>query len=118
MFLSGYLNVNSGDLCAWYFCIHPQSFIINLDPMPAFKMKAKLVTCSIREGTCLHVCQKSSKISKSSCSHVRMSHEMAELDKSSTNFQNCEHPHFMFSHYKKPITIFSRAFCLLTNNFL
>ncbi|XP_019079924.1 uncharacterized protein LOC100267967 [Vitis vinifera] len=57
--------------------------------MPAFKMKAKLVTCSIREGTCLHVCQKSSKISKSSCSHVRMSHEMAELDKSSTNFQNC-----------------------------
>ena len=96
LFLSGYLNVNSGDFCALYFFIHPQAFIINLDPMPAFKMKAKLVTCCIREGTCLHVCQKSSKISKSSCSHVRISQEMAELDMPSTKIQNCELFHFMF----------------------
>ncbi|KAK9265806.1 hypothetical protein L1049_003412 [Liquidambar formosana] len=55
--------------------------------MPAFKMKAKSVTCCVREGTCLHVCRKSSKISKNSCSQVWSSCETTELDRF---FQNCQ----------------------------
>ncbi|KAH7547680.1 hypothetical protein JRO89_XS14G0001800 [Xanthoceras sorbifolium] len=55
--------------------------------MPALKMKAKSGTTSGKEASNLHITQKSSKISKNSCSLVRMFHESAELD---TSIQNCE----------------------------
>ncbi|KAJ4845045.1 hypothetical protein Tsubulata_010835 [Turnera subulata] len=48
--------------------------------MPALKMKTKSSTGSTREKNCLAVCPKSSVISKSSCSHVKMSRQPAELD--------------------------------------
>ncbi|KAJ0101519.1 hypothetical protein Patl1_05772 [Pistacia atlantica] len=54
--------------------------------MPALKMKAKSST-SVKEVSCLYVAQKSSKISKTSGSLVRLLHETAELD---TSIQNCE----------------------------
>lgn len=54
--------------------------------MPALKMKAKASATCIREVSCLHVTQKSRKISKDSCSLVRLCCETAELD---TSVQNC-----------------------------
>ncbi|KAK2634527.1 hypothetical protein Ddye_029319 [Dipteronia dyeriana] len=55
--------------------------------MPALKMKVKSGTTSGKEASCLHITHKSSKISKNSCSLVRMFSESAELD---TSIQNCE----------------------------
>ncbi|TXG49257.1 hypothetical protein EZV62_025132 [Acer yangbiense] len=55
--------------------------------MPALKMKAKSGTTGGKEASCLHITRKPSKISKNSCSLVRMFNESAELD---TSIQNCE----------------------------
>lgn len=54
--------------------------------MPALKMKAKASATCIKEVSCLHVTQKSRKISKDSTSLVRLCCETAELD---TSVQNC-----------------------------
>ncbi|XP_031265859.1 probable phosphatase PSR2 isoform X1 [Pistacia vera] len=72
-------------LCS-VFQIEFEVFFSNLDPMPALKMKVKSST-SVKEVSCLYVAQKSSKISKTSGSLVRLLHETAELD---TSIQNCE----------------------------
>ncbi|KAK1574929.1 hypothetical protein Q3G72_001065 [Acer saccharum] len=50
-------------------------------------MKAKSGTTGGKEASCLHITRKPSKISKNSCSLVRMFNESAELD---TSIQNCE----------------------------
>ncbi|KAI9156250.1 hypothetical protein LWI28_002983 [Acer negundo] len=50
-------------------------------------MKAKSGTTGGKETSCLHITRKPSKISKNSCSLVRMFNESAELD---TSIQNCE----------------------------
>ncbi|GLT52571.1 hypothetical protein SLA2020_259040 [Shorea laevis] len=54
--------------------------------MPSLRMKTKPSTGSLREKNGLHVCQKSCKISKKSCSHVRISQKAAECD---TFCQSC-----------------------------
>ncbi|XP_076929729.1 uncharacterized protein LOC143594264 isoform X2 [Bidens hawaiensis] len=48
--------------------------------MPSFKMKTKSTGDFLKESNGLHVCQKSSKISKNSFSHTRNSKHEAELD--------------------------------------
>ncbi|KDO78049.1 hypothetical protein CISIN_1g011481mg [Citrus sinensis] len=48
--------------------------------MPSLKMKTKSSAGSIKEKYGLHVCVKSSVISKKSCSHVRISQQTAEFD--------------------------------------
>ncbi|KAF5475210.1 hypothetical protein F2P56_007040 [Juglans regia] len=48
--------------------------------MPSLKMKTKLSTSCFKETNGLHVCPKSSKISKNSCSYVRISEQAAEFD--------------------------------------
>ncbi|KAL9452273.1 hypothetical protein AB3S75_008125 [Citrus x aurantiifolia] len=48
--------------------------------MPSLKMKTKSSTGSIKEKYGLHVCVKSSVISKKSCSHVRISQQTSEFD--------------------------------------
>ncbi|KAF8410996.1 hypothetical protein HHK36_003535 [Tetracentron sinense] len=58
--------------------------------MPALKMKTKLSTGCLREGNGLHICRKSSKISKNSCSQVRVCQQIAELDTAKSAIQNCQ----------------------------
>ena len=48
--------------------------------MPSLKMKTKSSAGSVKEKYGLHVCLKSSVISKKSCSHVRISQQTAEFD--------------------------------------
>ncbi|XP_021685581.2 uncharacterized protein LOC110668568 isoform X2 [Hevea brasiliensis] len=48
--------------------------------MPSLKMKTKLSMDSLREKSCLSVCQKSSMISKKSGSHVMVPRQAAECD--------------------------------------
>ncbi|KAA8514993.1 hypothetical protein F0562_018220 [Nyssa sinensis] len=55
--------------------------------MPSLRMKTKSTTDCLREKNGLHVCQKSSMISKNSCSHVKISQEAAKFE---TRIQNCE----------------------------
>ncbi|KAI3498067.1 hypothetical protein L1887_33793 [Cichorium endivia] len=55
--------------------------------MPSLKMKMKSSADSIRENNGLHVCQKSSKISKNSLSHARNFQHEAELDTCTSNNQ-------------------------------
>ncbi|XP_059438021.1 uncharacterized protein LOC132170892 isoform X3 [Corylus avellana] len=55
--------------------------------MPSLKMKTKLSTGCFKEKNGLHACQKSSKISKKSCSYVRISEHTAEFD---TCIPECE----------------------------
>ncbi|KAJ7968855.1 CTD small phosphatase-like protein 2 [Quillaja saponaria] len=50
--------------------------------MPYLKMKTKVSTGCLREKKDFHVCQKSNIISKRSCSSVRISDQVAELDTS------------------------------------
>ncbi|KAJ7982456.1 CTD small phosphatase-like protein 2 [Quillaja saponaria] len=56
--------------------------------MPALKMKAKCTTTCVREGSCLHVSRKSSKISKKSCSLAQITHEPENLDTTIQTYQN------------------------------
>ncbi|KAJ4703779.1 CTD small phosphatase-like protein 2 [Melia azedarach] len=53
--------------------------------MPSVKMKTKSSTVSVKEKYGLHVCLKSSVISKHSCSRVRISQQTAEFDACSEN---------------------------------
>ncbi|KAF9587884.1 hypothetical protein IFM89_006138 [Coptis chinensis] len=55
--------------------------------MPALRMKTKPSMIYSQEGSGLGVCQKSSKISKASCTQVRMSQEAEE---SQSPLQNCQ----------------------------
>jgi CTD small phosphatase-like protein 2 len=48
--------------------------------MPSIKMKHNLSTGCLKEKYGLHVCQKSSKVSKKPCSYVRISEQTAEFD--------------------------------------
>lgn len=54
--------------------------------MPSLKMKAKLNVDCFRQKTGLHVCQKSSIISKHS-SHIRISSQTAEFE---SYLQSCQ----------------------------
>ncbi|KAI3719714.1 hypothetical protein L6452_20616 [Arctium lappa] len=56
--------------------------------MPSLKMKTKSSADSLTENNGLHVCQKSSKISKNSFSHVRNFQHEAELDTCIPNKQD------------------------------
>ncbi|KAL5772049.1 hypothetical protein ACOSQ2_011973 [Xanthoceras sorbifolium] len=53
--------------------------------MPSLKMKTKTSTASVKEKYGLHVCLKSSIISKHSCSHVKISQQTAEFDTCTNN---------------------------------
>ena len=55
--------------------------------MPSLKMKAKLNADCLRQKTGLHVCQKSSIISKHSCSHIRISPQTDEFE---SCLQSCQ----------------------------
>ncbi|GKU94259.1 hypothetical protein SLEP1_g7780 [Rubroshorea leprosula] len=57
--------------------------------MPSLRMKTKLSTGSLKEKND-HVCQKSCKISKKSCSHVSISQQAAEFDSSCRSCHNGE----------------------------
>ncbi|KAF5738296.1 CTD small phosphatase-like protein 2 [Tripterygium wilfordii] len=48
--------------------------------MPSLKMKTKINVGSLREKDCLHVCQKSSMISKKSCPRVKVTQQATEFD--------------------------------------
>ncbi|XP_015876363.1 uncharacterized protein LOC107413024 [Ziziphus jujuba] len=54
--------------------------------MPSLKMKTKSSMCCLREKNGLHVCQRSSIISKKVCSHVRFSEHTANLDTCVQNY--------------------------------
>uniref|UniRef100_A0A2P2LZA9 Uncharacterized protein MANES_15G117300 n=2 Tax=Rhizophora mucronata TaxID=61149 RepID=A0A2P2LZA9_RHIMU len=60
--------------------------------MPSLKMKTKVSTASLIEKVCLGVCQKSSTISKRSCSHVTLSLQTAEPD---SCIQKCQDDHVL-----------------------
>lgn len=55
--------------------------------MPSLKMKTQSSTDCLTEKNGLRVCQKSSKISKKACSHVRVPERTADLD---ACLQNCQ----------------------------
>lgn len=69
-----------GLLYHWCSQIKAVVHIWNTDQMPSLKMKTKLSTSCFKEKNGLHVCQKSSQISKNSCSYVRISEQTAEFD--------------------------------------
>lgn len=63
-------------------------YIKDTNQMPSLKMKTKSSGDSLKENRGLHVCQKSSKISKNSFSHARnFQNEEAELDTFTSNNQ-------------------------------
>ncbi|XP_010655625.1 uncharacterized protein LOC100258847 isoform X3 [Vitis vinifera] len=55
--------------------------------MPSLKMKTKLNADCLRQKNGLHVCQKSSTISKHSCSRIRISQQTAEFE---SCIQSCQ----------------------------
>lgn len=61
--------------------------IRNTDQMPSLKMKTKLNADCLRQKNGLHVCQKSSTISKHSCSRIRISQQTAEFE---SCIQSCQ----------------------------
>lgn len=54
--------------------------IISTEQMPSLQMKMKSTMGCLREKNGLHVCQKSSKISKNSSSHIRSFQQEAQLE--------------------------------------
>ncbi|KAL0011543.1 hypothetical protein SO802_006651 [Lithocarpus litseifolius] len=56
--------------------------------MPSLKMKHNLSMHCLKEKYGLHVCQKSSKVSKKSCSYVRITEQTAEFDTCSHKCQD------------------------------
>lgn len=69
-----------GVVSHWCSQIKVAVHIWSTDQMPSLKMKTKLSMGCFKEKNGLHVCQKSSIISKKSCSYVRISEHTAEFD--------------------------------------
>ena len=75
--------------------------ISSSDQMPSLKMKHNLSMHCLKEKYGLHVCQKSSKVSKKSCSYVRITEQTAEFDTCIHKCQDGEQLHLRFFSLKQ-----------------
>ncbi|MGD7340672.1 hypothetical protein ACQCRO_27590, partial [Ralstonia pseudosolanacearum] len=78
------MELAGAQICFFFvvYSFHPKLYITRKKIMPALKMKTATNLICSSEGSGLGVCQKSSKISKNSCSQVRISLQAEDLQSS------------------------------------